>query len=63
MTLDETVNIIMPILLGLIAVGFVWVKTPVGAWLGPQIRKFISWIKGEERDQTPHEMARSIVYE
>jgi len=63
MNLDEAVNIIMPILLLLVAIGFIWIKTPVGAWLGPHIRNFISWIKGEERDQTPHEMSRSIVYE
>jgi len=63
MNLDEAVNIIMPILLLLIALGFIWIKTPVGTWLGPHFKDFWNWIRGESENATVSEQSRSIVYE
>jgi len=63
MTLDSVLNFLVPTLLILIGVGFVWIRTPVGAWLGPHIREFFNWIRGESETTTHEPQTRSIVYE
>ena len=34
-TFDSILNVLVPALILLVVIGFVWVKTPLGAWLGP----------------------------
>ena len=64
MSLDSILNVLVPTLIVLMAVGFVWVKTPVGDWLGPQFRNFWSWIRGEDNQPAHTNInSRTIVYE
>jgi len=63
-TLDSFLNFAVPALIILVVVGFVWVKTPLGAWLGPI---FSSWWEGLRGGGGSHhsggEMQRVITYE
>jgi len=62
--LDEALNWIMPLLIFLVAISFLWLKTPLGAWLGPHIKTFWLWAKGEsEEDSASSITSREIIYE
>jgi len=60
-TLDSVLNVLVPIILFLILIAFIWIKTPLGAWLGPILQNFWLWLKGESEAQ--QQKNRVIVYE
>lgn len=49
-TFDEVMNWLMPILVILVVIGFLWIKTPLGSLLGPKLAEFGLWIKGESQN-------------
>jgi len=60
-TLDSVLNVLIPTILVLILVAFVWLRTPLGAWLGPHLSNLWAWMKGES--QAVQQRNKVIVYE
>jgi len=61
-TLDSILNFLVPTLLILIFIGFIWMKTPLGAWLGPHLQNLWLWMKGESQNVHIHR-EKVIAYE
>jgi len=59
MSLDSILNIVIPTLLILVVIGFVWTKL-LGPWLGPWISN--TWDKMIHRE-VPINMRKEIIYE
>ena len=60
-TLDDVLNVLVPIILVLLFTSFLWIRTPLGAFLGPHIRNFVEYLKGEAGAN--HEHNKVIVFE
>ena len=65
MTIDSTMNWLVPTILVLVVVVFLWIKTPLGAWLGPHLSDFWTYLKeGQTANKHHHsEKNKIIVYE
>jgi hypothetical protein len=58
---EQFLNYAIPTLIVLAFVAFIWVKTPLGVWLGPHLNNFWLWMKGESQAQAKKQ--RVITYE
>jgi len=57
-SLDSILNFVIPALLVVIAVGFVYVKF-IGPWILPQLKKFWIWLQesSQQQDTTKKEIS------
>lgn len=64
-TLDSILNFAVPTLIILVVIGFVWIKTPLGAWLGPIFSGWWDSIRNREHSGGGFgvEMQKVITYE
>lgn len=65
-TFDSVMNVLVPTLIILVVIGFLWIKTPLGAFLGPRLAQLWAWIRGEGRESATSafiETQRIIAYE
>ena len=62
MSVDSTMNWVIPTILILLVIAFLWIKTPLGAWLGPHFSNWWASLKGEaQHHQTKKD--KIIVYD
>jgi len=59
--LDSILNVLIPILLIGVLIAFLWMKTPLGAWLGPHLHDLWLNLKGENTQHVKRD--KVIVYE
>ena len=61
-TLDSALNFIIPALLVIIAVGFVYVKM-INPWIVPHLIKLYGWIQNDNPDVLNQPIRREITYD
>lgn len=64
-TFDSVLNFLVPTLIILVVIGFIWVKTPLGAWLGPILSNWWESIRSGGSNVVSHAdyTQRIITYE